>query len=190
MTWRDALDVEGPLSDLECEVLAELAAATTARRALEVGHWKGRSTVVLLESLPAECALTTIDWHQGDYWCPATDAEAVKATMVPHVGDRRFVFIDEDMLTASLSGTFGFVFYDSNHTEEAVSAWWVKYRELLAPDCTLVWDDADWEEQSILLGLAVADGFRSVRTREFWRCPVDDKHTAETYTLEVMRRDA
>ncbi len=189
---EEALAIPGALSDLECQVLGEVAAQSTADRALEVGHFHGRSTVVLLKSLPRRCALTTVDHHSGDQWSSRTDPERVLANMTPHVGAREFEFVDQDMLGFDYvcEGGFGFVFYDADHSFGAVSAWWLRAREHLAPSCTLVWDDADWEDQSVLLALAVADGFRSVRDRPFYRDPGTDKWNPETYTLEVMRRDA
>ena len=68
MTDHAALrgQIAGPLSVAECQALAKLAASTTTTRALEVGHYLGLSTAVLLDSLPPGCELVTIDHHQGD----------------------------------------------------------------------------------------------------------------------------
>jgi predicted O-methyltransferase YrrM len=181
--------VRGPLSAAECDKLAEVAAATSAVQALEVGHYLGLSTAVLLSSLPATCGLVTIDHHQGDQWCPVTSFEEFQSNVAPYIGGRAFAPINADMRTAlpELNGTFGFCFYDADHTAEAVADFWELAADLLDESCTLVFDDADWVEQSTLRYLAVLDGFETVTDREFYRGP-GDKHDPATYTLEVMRR--
>ena len=86
-----------------------------------------------------------------------------------------------------LSGRFGFCFYDADHTAQAVAEFWDLAADLFDQECTLVFDDADWAEQSTLRTLAEADGFAVVTDRDFYR-PSGDKHDPATYTLEVMRR--
>jgi hypothetical protein len=116
----------------------------------------------------------------------------------PYIGDRTFSAINQDMRVAlpeldmrvalpELSGTFGFVFYDADHTAAAVADFWALTPSLLAESCTLVFDDADWAEQSTLRGLAEADGFQVVTDTPFYRGG-GDKDNPATYTLEVMRR--
>jgi len=181
--------VIGPLSELECLKLAEIAAATKATRALEVGHYLGLSTSVLLASLPADVEFVTIDHHQGDQWCPGTKFEEFGENVAPYIGDRSFTVLNQDMRTVipMLSGQFGFVFYDADHTATAVADFWELAARLMAPDCTLVFDDADWAEQSTMRTLAEDDGFVVVTDQPFVRTS-GDKHDPKTYTLEVMRR--
>lgn len=181
--------IAGPLSVAECQTLAKLAASTTTTRALEVGHYLGLSTAVLLDSLPPGCELVTIDHHRGDEWCPATSADEFLANVDPFIWDRLFVFVNDDMRAAlpTVGGGFGFVFYDADHAASAVDAFWDHAAGLLAERCTLVFDDADWAEQSTLRGLAEADGFMVVTSDPFYRGD-GDKHDPETYTLEVMER--
>lgn len=181
--------IPGPLSVRECEVLGELAAATLATRALEVGHYLGLSTAVLLQSLPVGCELVTIDHHQGDEWCPSTSPDVFSENVGPFIADRSFLFVNDDMRNA-LSGVgdgFGFVFYDADHSAGAVAEFWRLVAGLLDERCTLVFDDADWADQSTLRGLAEADGFQVVTATAFHR-GAHDKHDPETYTLEVMER--
>ena len=182
--------IAGPLSVAECQTLAKLAASTTTTRALEVGHYLGLSTAVLLDSLPPGCELVTIDHHRGDEWCPATSADEFLANVDPFIWDRLFVFVNDDMRSAltDVGSGFGFVFYDADHTASAVAEFWDHAAGLLDERCTLVFDDADWAEQSTLRGLAEADGFTVVTSDPFWRGD-GDKHDPETYTLEVMERD-
>ena len=181
--------IVGALSVAECDALADIAAATKAVRALEVGHYLGLSTAVLLEALPYGCELVTVDHHYGDQWCPSTQVAAFEENVDPFIGDRPFSFLNDDMVSAlpTLPGGFGFVFYDADHTAEADAAFWVAVEPLLAERCTLVFDDADWADQSTLRGLAEGSGFRVVTGRPFHRGD-HDKHDPTTYTLEVMER--
>jgi hypothetical protein len=134
--------------------------------------------------------LVTVDHHQGDAWSGGTSFGTFLENVAPYIGDpRMFSAVNEDMRTAlpELDGRFGFVFYDADHTAAAVADFWALTPPLLADSCTLVFDDADWAEQSTLRGLAEADGFVVVTGREFYR-PSGDKDDPATYTLEVMRR--
>ncbi len=182
-------DIVGPLSVAECYALADLAAATTAHAALEVGHYLGLSTSVLLTSLPASCSLVTVDHHEGDDWCPATSFDTFLDNVTLYVGQRKFTPIRADMADAlpTLLGRFGFVFYDGDHTAAAVADFWELAEPLLEDVCTLVFDDADWVEQSTLRTFAEDAGFEVVTGRPFVRTE-GDKHDPDTYTLEVMRR--
>jgi len=181
--------VVGPLSAFECEVLAEKAAASSASRALEVGHYLGLSTCVLLSSLPAGCELVTIDHHQGDAWAPSSDLADFEGNIAPFVGDRTVTVVNDDMVAAlpTVGDGFGFVFYDADHTASAVTSFWEAAVSLLSEQCTLVFDDADWAEQATLRGLAESAGFEVTTVYEFHRGP-SDKHDAGTYTLEIMDR--
>lgn len=181
--------ITGALSVAECVKLGEVASATTASRALEVGHYLGLSTSVLLASLPADVEFVTIDHHQGDQWCPVTKFDEFTENVAPYVGDRSFTAFNQDMRTVlpMLSGQFGFVFYDADHTAAAVADFWDLAARLMAPECTLVFDDADWAEQSTLRTFAEDDGFVVVTDRPFVRT-AGDKHDPATYTLELMRR--
>lgn len=183
--------VPGPLSVRECDVLASVASGTTATRALEVGHYLGLSTSVLLRSLPAGCELVTVDHHQGDNWTSKTSSADFEANIAQYLNGRPFTFVNDDMRTAlpALTCRFGFVFYDADHIAQAVADFWSLAMPLLEPACTLVFDDADWDDQSTLIGLAEAAGFRSVRDVPFERHE-HDKGDPETFTLEIMRRSS
>lgn len=183
--------IAGPLSVHEIYTLSDLAASSGATAALEVGHYLGLSTAVLLCSLPEACELVTIDHHLGDDWCPATSIDEFQANIAPHLGERAFTFLNADMRDAlpALDGEFDFVFYDADHTAAAVADFWDLAQGLLADDCTLVFDDADWAEQSTLRRLAESAGFEVVTAEPFVRYD-DDKRDPRTYTLEIMERVA
>lgn len=182
-------ELHGALSVAECEWLADLAAGSDATRALEVGHYTGLSTCVLLEALPPDCELVTIDHHRGDLWSGATSPIEYLTTVAPFAGDRPFQFLDQDMRTALpvITEPFGFVFYDADHTAQGVADFWRLAQPLLAHECVLVYDDGDWSEQSTLGTFAVEDGFAPVYRPEFVRYD-DDKRDPRTYTLEVLAR--
>lgn len=182
--------VPGALSVAECHALADVATDTDTVYALEVGHYLGLSTSVLLAALPADCELVTIDHHRGDAWCSRTSFEEFLSNVKPFIGGRSFAAYDDDMAVVmpGLDAGFGFVFYDADHTASAVAQFWDLAADLLDDQCTLCFDDADWAEQSTLRDLAAADGFEVIRQREFWRADVEDKYHPDTYTLEVMRR--
>ncbi len=188
-TW-----VPGPLSEAERIRICKEAAWTTARQALEVGHYLGASTSLLLHSLPSRCSLSTIDHHCGDVSTPEVKYEDFQANTQPYVGDRVFDCFIMDMRDAlsklAVSGwwRYGFVFYDADHTEQGVRDFWQLARGLLADECTLIYDDADWPGQAVLGELAATDGFHSVREREIVRHMPQDKVDPRTFTLEVMRR--
>lgn len=180
--------IPGALSLAECEALAR-SADFARERALEIGHYHGRSTAVLLESLPAGIPLVTVDHHRGDPWSSGVPVDVFLKHIAPYTGERLMQFVEADMREALtwLPSGFDFVFYDADHSAEGVADFWKLVLPLLARKCTLVFDDADWDEQSTLTALAEADGFVSVRSRDFYRGE-KDKRDPETYTLEVMRR--
>lgn len=163
-----------------------VASESSADQALEVGHLFGRSTVALLEGLPAACSLTTVDHHLGDDWTGGTSADAFMDRVSPWVRDRKFVFLCENMVTAAYDGPYGFVFYDADHSEAGIRAWWD--RVPLAAECVLVFDDADWDEQAVLTELGEAAGFEVVPADREWVRGDGDKGDPWTFTLQVMRR--
>lgn len=183
--------IQGALSKMECDTLAVVARESRAIYALEVGHWQGLSTAILLDNLPEGCELTTIDHHQGDNWIEAYPEALFVENIKPHIGHRVIHCITEDMIDALVSRDwpepFDFVFYDADHEYKAVVRFWLAVRGLLDEECTLVFDDADWKDQSVLRYLAEHDGFERRTVGEFWRGDGDKQHDS-TYTLEVMVR--
>jgi predicted O-methyltransferase YrrM len=182
-------DIPGLLSVLECQVLDTYARTSGVTRALEVGHYHGKSTAILLHALPRDCSLVTIDHHKGDNWATPTESDEFLKNIRPYVGDRQVVPIFKEMIEAlaGLTRGFDFVFYDADHTTESVEKFWAVCEPLLSEHCLLMYDDGDWEDQAVLRELAEADGFTCVRTFPFARRE-GDKNNEDTYTLEIMQR--
>jgi predicted O-methyltransferase YrrM len=185
-------DVDGALSEHECAVLASEARSSGATNALEVGHYMGLSTCVLLESLPPDCALTTIDHHEGDEWSGPTLHSNFVDNVTPYIrGRREFRDVQApfaDALSQLDSPQFDFVFYDADHTAEAVAKFWAYAEPLLLPRCTLVFDDADWDDQATMFKLAEQAGFDRVDDQPHVRHRRDKKDPM-TYTLGIMVRE-
>ena len=102
-------------------------------------------------------------------------------------GDAVMHALHDSLDMAALRFDLAFVFYDADHAAEAVAEFWSLVVDLLEPDCTLVFDDADWDEQSTLRDLAAGAKFEMITEEPFVQHPAD-KHHADTYTLEIMRR--
>jgi predicted O-methyltransferase YrrM len=181
--------VTGPLSSRECDYLDRIVSELAPRRLLEVGHYNGLSSCVLIAAMPDSATLVTVDHHRGDDWCPATSPDRYQG-LIDSVRDGKDVDVRvADMLSVDYvaAGPFDFVFYDSDHHREPVEAWWAAALPSFADRCTLTFDDADWDEQSCLIGLAELAGFRSVRTHDFVRYE-HDKLASQTFTVEWMVR--
>jgi len=149
----------GLLAYRECEVLAEAAAAGEVRVALEVGHYGGLSTVVLLKTLPTGSTLVTIDHHEGDSWTAATSAEGFVYNVQPFLNGR-----------------------------VTMDPWFMDFETALRADsCVLAFDDADWDSVETLERLAADDGF--VDTGVEVKREAMAKNDPDTQTIRVMRRD-
>jgi len=156
--------------------------------ALEVGHWHGLSTACLLQSLPSEVALVTVDHHRGDDHVAAVRSEDFLANVAGYVRGRDFepVFVDYREALTWYWGPWSFVFYDAAHSEEDCNRFWSMVRRCLSPGCIVCWDDADWREMSDLGTLCENDGLEDVTRLPIKRLS-GDKSNKDTYTLRVMR---
>ena len=181
--------MNGYLSGTE---LAELRhwAVLSAGTALEVGHYEGLSTSVLLQSLSSGVVLYSVDHHAGDHHVEATQI----ATFEENVSELRHsgpvlipVYRDfREFATWGITG-FGFVFYDAEHSVVGCRDFWGLFAARMLPDCLLLYDDADWGEMVELGRLAERAGFVDVTRLPFQRLN-GDKQNAQTYTLKVLRR--
>src|SRR5262245_21589933 len=196
--WQSVIDeTQGLMSAGECLELAYWARQAPDGQALEVGHYTGLSTSVLLASLPAERILHTIDCQD---WRP--QAADVFERQRARFQRKRTLYVHTDYfqhVLPMLSGPFSFVFYDADHNAATNTWFWQLVRAKLAPRCILVYDDGDWPGQAVLGELAVQDGFARVPHAAFRRAidmgPGDyqtqldrAKRDPLTFTLEVMTR--
>lgn len=178
----------GLLSINECEELAHWGRLAKGGRALEVGHYTGLSTCVLLESLPTGTVLYSIDHHNGDNKVPKSTVAEFELNIQESLDKVSLVPVYQDFRKFwdwGISG-FGLVFYDAEHTEQACIDFWTGLRGKFSPGCILLYDDADWEEMKPLGRMAEAAGFQA-RTRLPIRRLKGDKRNSETYTLKVLQ---
>jgi predicted O-methyltransferase YrrM len=183
--------MSGALSGFECETLAHWAGYASGVNALEVGHYTGLSTSVLLESLPTGMVLWSVDHHRGDAWSNATEPDAFWGNVSPYFGRIPLAMVIRDFrdgLEFIPEGSVGFVFYDADHDENSVADFWSCVCPLLADPCVLLFDDADWPGMKRLADEALGDGFVRVTERDFHRGGMG-KRSSDTYTLEVMLRE-
>lgn len=187
-------DPGGLLSFSECVELMNWAGACGRLvTALEVGHFRGLSTLMLLRGLPEGSTLVTVDHHRGDVHVARghSSPSAFMSTIGKHgdLLDRvklAAAFIPYQQLLTMHPGPYDFVFYDGQHTPEDCEEFWRRVQ--LSPNCILCYDDADWECMQRLGELAEADNFKDV-TRLVLQRLEDDKNADETYTLRVLRRE-
>ena len=199
MDWQELIDsTQGLMSAQECEELSRWAQVAPDGIALEVGHYTGLSTCVLLSSLPVDVALVTVDRRVWRPW----SAEVFEKHVPRFVGERQLVVVVEESSVAisRIQDPIGFVFYDADHTSLDNERFWSAVKGKLADQCALVFDDADWEGQSTLGTLAMGDGFIRKESRELFRHVSAEgypslqamldagKRHPDTFTLEVMTR--
>ena len=184
-------EIPGALSVAEMNALAIEASMAKGGDALEVGHYKGLSTAVLLQSLPETMALWTIDHHQGDEWCSPTESAEFEANIAGYVGARPVTYIYntfEEGLALVPDG-LRFVFYDADHSVEASRLFWGCVAPKLAQSCVILVDDCDWDGPRCLVDLAVMDGFNVAPWTGSEYRGAQDKSDPRTNTMEVLIRE-
>lgn len=152
-------EVEGWLSFREGEQLRKLAAG---KDVLELGSWKGRSTVALAGVARSVVAVDSFagDEHTG----PAdTHLEFLQNLVAAGVRDRVEVWMGriEDFADHLPSASFDLVFIDGTHTAEAVERDTKLALRCVRPGGFVAWHD--WNYESVRAG-AVAAGFMATGT--------------------------
>lgn len=122
--------------------LRMLAAATSARAVVEVGTGTGVSGLWLIDGMPADGVLTTID-SEPDHQLAAKDAFA--AAGVPHQRTRVISGRAQDVLARMTDGAYDLAFIDGDKGEyaEYVTA----AVRLLRPGGVLVLDNMLWHDR-------------------------------------------
>jgi predicted O-methyltransferase YrrM len=199
MTWESwILRTGGLMSPRECEELAAWAGNADYGDALEVGHYTGCSTGVLLSALPPDVQLLTIDDHRWRNIPEQTFRENVQ----PFIGKRTVIVSVRDYETALAEhdGTFGFVFYDGPHSTDDCERFWRAIESKLESRCLFLFDDADWPSMSRMGDMLDAGGFRRLNRFPLHRATIGystgdqqfdldlAKRHPDTYTLDVWER--
>lgn len=112
-----AWDVGSSVTYEECVKLAELA---EGKKVLEIGSWKGRSTIALASVAKS---VVTVDWHEGDFYAGHEDTlPALRENLRKYGMDNVEVVVGriEDVAT-DLDTDFDLVFIDADHSQESAS---------------------------------------------------------------------
>lgn len=119
------MNILDPLPSIASSVTAQeafrLRDLAKDRVVLEVGSWRGFSTVTMAQ---VATRLHAVDWHRGDdhaghdeslpYLMAALDDYGVRERVIVHVGS------SEQVVPLFPAGHFDFAFIDAYHTAEAV----------------------------------------------------------------------
>jgi protein-L-isoaspartate O-methyltransferase len=132
-------DIDGWLGDDEGKLLQHYG---NNRRVLELGTYKGRSTVCLAQVAKQ---VTTVDTHEGDEGTGHADTRAEFLRNVERFGmasriEPIFARI-EDVRDELTRRRFDVVFIDSGHDAESVSRDTLIALECLLPGGTIIWHD-------------------------------------------------
>jgi predicted O-methyltransferase YrrM len=134
-----AFAIDGLSKTSELETLYRLAGEMPpGGRVVEVGSWKGRSTVAIRLGLPASAQLWAVDTWRGDPDITALglDPAAAHADFVRNTDDLNIEAIVADSVSAARrfeDGSLDWVFIDADHSYRAVladiRAWAPKLKE-------------------------------------------------------------
>ena len=124
-----ALDVEGMLGNEETLALTELAATVSAGRIVEIGSYRGRSTVALALGVKAagEAEVVSIDPHftftgvYGGQFGPADRVAFFENLLRCGVADRvRVIELPSQEASRAWSSPIELLWIDGDHADEAV----------------------------------------------------------------------
>lgn len=185
--WVDnAMAIDGATSPFELLTLGNLLKTSSYTRVLEVGHWWGRSTAAILQTISPDAAFVSIDHHLGDNIIGPSRSEEFTSNVAPYENGQDVTYIFDDFATVLPTlAPFDFVFYDGDHSPAANRKFWECAP--LTQDCTLVMDDADWEGQLVLQVLAWKDGFKDITPYPIVR---SSKSAMKCATFCIMRRSS
>lgn len=192
-------DVEGWLTDAEGALLFELARASRGGAIVEIGSWKGRSTIWLAEGSRAGmgAAVVAIDPHTGSDEHQADDEEVdtfaefranlAAAEVEDLVRPERTTSVEA---ARHIDEPVGLLFIDGAHDRDAVGAdidaWFPK----LAPHGVVAFHDvtASWPGVSAAIGEHLVAPGRVDRLRFVHSIVYARKRRASSRTSEVIGR--
>jgi predicted O-methyltransferase YrrM len=155
--------IDGWLAPDEIELLLELASAVPRGQAIvEVGNYRGRSTVALALGARrgAGARVTSIDPHvefigpRGGRFGPEDQAWLYANLTRAGVGAQvQVVCLPSLAVAASWPGpALGLLFLDGDHRYDSVRADFEAWRPWLAPGACVVFDDCDYADVARLVG--------------------------------------
>lgn len=179
-TTESALDVvegvEGWLAREEAALLLDLAAAVPAREAVvELGNYRGRSTVALAlgSRAGAGAQIYSVDPHveftgpRGGHFGRADQAHLYANLARTGVGAWvSVVGLDSRRVAGAWDGPrVGLLFVDGDHRYESVRADFEAWRPHLAPGARVAFDDCDFADVARLVAERCAAGELALRAR-------------------------
>jgi predicted O-methyltransferase YrrM len=140
ITWHD---IDGWLDPDEAEVLQLLS---VGRDVLELGSFKGRSTVCLAEFART---VVSVDWHRGDAACGHADTSGEFLDNLERAGvAEKVVPVRARVENAELpERAFDLVFIDDDHTNDAPLTSTRMALRCLRRGGTIAWHD--WYEPAV-----------------------------------------
>lgn len=138
-------DVAGWLTEEEGQALANLAAS---RSVLEIGSFKGRSTICMAQTARH---MHSVDWHKGGPEMGCQDSEAhLRTNLARHRVTERVTVVVARIEDAAneLPGGFDLAFIDGDHESASVRRDTEIAEQLLKPWGVLAWHDFNQDRVS------------------------------------------
>lgn len=137
----------GPRLMLEPDEAVELARLAHGNDVLEIGAWKGTSTVYLASQARM---VVSVDWHQGDAEIGRQDTFAAWLATVKEYGTPACKVIPivgrfEDVLPLLRRETFDLIYIDGAHDFDSVLHDSNEARRLVTEEGVIVWHDGERE---------------------------------------------
>ncbi|MHA2069054.1 MAG: class I SAM-dependent methyltransferase [Candidatus Thorarchaeota archaeon] len=184
----------GGLSRRECLELYRQVKLHKPMNVLEVGHFRGLSTNIILSALPVGARMLTIDHHKGDKHTPESNPSVFFNNIYKHARPTEVslevcIAAFEDIEILNAQKCFDFVFYDAAHNASTCAAFWSWAKPVMRDNCLLLFDDANLEvEMGTLTTLAKEGLFKDITS-----LPIESRGTpkfaSETYSIMVMQRE-
>ena len=164
---RVAWLAEGLISVPEARLLQRWAAAVDDGCIVEVGSFRGRSTIVLREASPEGTAIFAIEPHEhfvgvsGRTFGAPDRAEFFRAMLRSGAyADVRLVNLTTGVVAPGWSRPVGLLWIDGDHSYEAVRADLDGWSPHLTPTAPVLLDDSDVEGVRTLIEEMTTDGWR------------------------------